>query len=195
MNKDNRDYFVHETAVVEEGCSIGTNSKIWHFTHLMAGCKIGKDCIIGQNVFVASQVELGNHVKVQNNVSLYAGVVCEDDVFVGPSAVFTNVINPRSAIERKDQFQKTMIRRGATVGANATIVCGNEIGQYALVGAGSVVTKPVPDYALVVGNPAQQIGWVSACGHRLEFDAQGFATCPESGQKYQLEDNTVREIC
>lgn len=188
------DYFVHETAVVEEGCFIGTNSKIWHFTHLMPDCIVGKNCIIGQNVFIAPKVVLGNNVKVQNNVSLYSGVICEDDVFVGPSAVFTNVINPRSAIERKDQFQQTIVHKGATVGANATIVCGNEIGEYALVGAGSVVTKPVPAYALMVGNPAKQIGWVSACGHRLDFNAQGLATCPESGQHYKLEDNTVLEI-
>lgn len=186
--------YIHPTAVVDADCRIGDETKVWHFTHIMSYCKIGKNCNIGQNVFVASGVELGDNVKVQNNVSLYDGVVCEDDVFLGPSMVFTNVLNPRSFVNRKAEFKKTVVRKGATIGANATIVCGNNIGRYALIGAGAVVTKSVPDYALVVGNPATQIGWVSALGHTLEFDGEGFATCPESGSRYQLKDNQVSEL-
>lgn len=180
------DYFVHKTAVVDTGCQIGKGTKIWHFCHLMATAVIGENCNLGQNVMVASEVILGNNVKVQNNVSLYSGVTCEDDVFLGPSMVFTNVINPRSAVVRKGKYSKTNVGKGATIGANATIVCGNNIGSYAFVGAGSVVTKSVPSYALVLGNPAKQVGWMSAYGHRLQFDAQGEALCPESGQTYQL---------
>ena len=187
-------FFVHPTAVVDEPCQIGVGTRVWHFCHLMAGCQIGKECILGQNVFVASGVVLGDRVKVQNNVSLYEGVVCEDDVFLGPSMVFTNVLNPRSFVNRKSEFKVTMVGKGATIGANATIVCGNTIGCYALVGAGAVVTSSVPDYALVVGNPARQIGWVSALGHTLSFDEQGRATCPESGQQYKLKDNQVVEL-
>lgn len=184
-------YFAHETAVIDDNCNIGEGTKIWHFCHLMPDCSIGRDCVLGQNVFVASGVVLGDNVKVQNNVSLYQGVVCEEDVFLGPSMVFTNVINPRSAINRKDQFLPTLVKKGASVGANATIVCGHTIGQYALVGAGAVVTCNVPDYALMTGVPARQTGWVSAFGHLLHFDEHGFATCPESGEQYQLIDNVV----
>ncbi len=180
------DYFVHKTAVVDTGCKIGKGTKIWHFCHLMATAVIGENCNLGQNVMVASEVILGNNVKVQNNVSLYSGVTCEDDVFLGPSMVFTNVINPRSAVVRKGKYSKTKVGKGATIGANATIICGNNIGSYAFVGAGSVVTKSVPSYALVLGNPAKQVGWMSVYGHRLQFDAQGEALCPESGQAYQL---------
>ena len=187
-------YFVHPTAVVDPECQIGKGTKIWHFTHVMPHSVIGEDCVLGQNVFVAEGVRLGNQVKVQNNVSLYDGVECEDDVFLGPSMVFTNVVNPRSFINRKSEFQKTIVRRGATVGANATIVCGCEIGRYAFVGAGAVVTKSVPNYALVVGNPARQMGWMSRYGHRLKFDADGFATCPESGERYQLKDGSCKLI-
>lgn len=185
---------IHPTAVIDSDCQIGEGTKIWHFSHLMPHCKIGKNCNLGQNVFVAEGVVLGDNVKVQNNVSIYAGVVCEDDVFLGPSMVFTNVLNPRSFIERKSEFKKTLVRKGATIGANATVVCGNDIGRYALVGAGAVVTKPVPDYALVVGNPAVQIGWVSECGHTLSFDEQGRAVCPESGDQYQLTENTLIKL-
>lgn len=184
-------YFVHETAVVDAGCKIGQGTKIWHFCHLMTRAIIGENCNLGQNVMVASGVVLGNNVKVQNNVSLYEGVTCEDDVFLGPSMVFTNIINPRSAVVRKGQYSKTRIGRGATIGANATIVCGNDIGCYAFVGAGAVVTKSVAAYALVLGNPAQQVGWMSAFGHRLTFDTVGMATCPESGQKYRLNSEGV----
>jgi len=184
-------YFVHPTAIVDAGCQIGDGTKIWHFCHLMSRCVIGESCIIGQNVFVADGVKLGNRVKVQNNVSIYDGVECEEDVFLGPSAVFTNVLNPRSFIERKSEFKKTLLRKGATIGANATIVCGHTVGRYALVGAGSVVTHDVPDYALVAGNPARQIGWVSACGHTLAFDEEGLATCPECGHRYKLTDNKI----
>lgn len=187
-------YFAHTTAVIDPDCNIGDGTKIWHFSHLMPHCKIGQNCIIGQNVFVAEGVCVGNNVKVQNNVSIYAGVEVEDDVFLGPSMVFTNVLNPRSFIERKSEFKKTLVRKGATIGANATIVCGNNIGRYALIGAGAVVTKSVPDYALMVGNPAVQIGWVSECGHTLTFDEQGRAVCPESGQQYQLEQNKLVKI-
>ena len=188
------EYFAHETAVIDAGCRIGQGTKIWHFSHLMTGCVIGERCNIGQNVVVSPGVVLGNGVKVQNNVSIYTGVICEDEVFLGPSCVFTNVINPRSAIVRKDQYRQTLVRRGASIGANATIVCGHTIGQYAMIGAGAVVTKDVPDYALVVGNPSHQIGWVSAYGHRLVFDDSGMATCPESGQRYRLEGETVRPL-
>ncbi len=187
-------YFVHETAVVDPGCQIGAGSKIWHFSHLMGGSEIGENCTIGQNVFIAAGVVLGNNAKVQNNVSLYSGVVCEDDVFLGPSAVFTNVTNPRSAISRRDQYRKTIVRSGASIGANATIICGNEIGQFAFVGAGAVVTKNVPAYALVTGNPARQTGWMSAWGHRLEFDESGLAICPESNERYKLYNNTVTKV-
>ena len=186
--------FIHPTAIIDPDCQIGDGTKIWHFSHLMSHCKIGKNCNLGQNVFVAEGVTIGDHVKVQNNVSIYAGVEVEDDVFLGPSMVFTNVLNPRSFIERKSEFKKTLVRKGATIGANATIVCGNSIGRYALVGAGAVVTKPVPDYALMVGNPAVQIGWVSAYGHTLTFDEQGRAVCPESGQQYRLEQNKLVKI-
>ena len=189
-----KDYFAHETAVLDEGCQIGKNTKIWHFTHVMSQAVVGENCVIGQNVMIANRVTLGNNVKVQNNVSVYEGVTCEDDVFLGPSMVFTNVINPRAFIERKLEFKQTLVRRGATIGANATILCGHTIGRYAMVGAGAVVTSDVPDYALVVGNPARQIGWVSEYGHRLLFDETGSASCPESGQKYQLFDNQAKRI-
>lgn len=187
-------YFAHETAVIDDGCEIGNDTKIWHFSHIMPNSIIGKGCNIGQNVVISNDVVLGNNVKVQNNVSIYTGVICQDDVFLGPSMVFTNVINPRSAINRKDQYQKTIVKKGATIGANATIVCGNDIGEYALIGAGAVVTKNVLPYALVVGNPSKQIGWVSEHGHRLNFDDKGFATCKESGYKYKLDQNKVVKI-
>ena len=187
-------YFAHSSAIVDENCEIGEGTKIWHFTHIMSGCIIGERCNLGQNVVVSPQVVLGNNVKVQNNVSIYTGVICEDDVFLGPSMVFTNVINPRSAIIRKDEYRKTIVRKGASIGANATIVCGNEIGQYAMIGAGAVITKEVPAYALVYGNPAHQHGWVSEYGHKLVFDNQGIATCPESGMKYQLAENIVSKV-
>ena len=192
LNMEN--YFKHESAYVDEGCVIGAGTKIWHFSHIMSNCIIGENCNIGQNVVVSPEVRLGHNVKIQNNVSVYTGFICEDDVFLGPSMVFTNVINPRSAVARKNEYKQTILRRGASVGANATIVCGNEIGEYALIGAGSVITKPVPPYALVVGNPARQIGWVSEYGHRLNFDENGSATCPETGQKYKLNDNKVIKI-
>lgn len=187
-------YFAHETAVIDTGCEIGVGTKIWHFSHIMPNCIIGQNCNIGQNVVVSPEVILGNNVKIQNNVSLYTGVICEDDVFLGPSMVFTNVMNPRSAVNRKDQYAKTIVRKGASIGANATIVCGNDIGQFAFIGAGSVVTKEVPAYALVVGNPARQIGWMSAYGHRLTFDENGKATCPESGENYALIEGHVRLV-
>lgn len=187
-------YFAHETAVIDTGCEIGAGTKIWHFSHIMPNCTIGQNCNIGQNVVVSPEVILGNNVKIQNNVSLYTGVICEDDVFLGPSMVFTNVMNPRSAVNRKDQYAKTIVRKGASIGANATIVCGNDIGQFAFIGAGSVVTKEVPAYALVVGNPARQIGWMSAYGHRLTFDENGKATCPESGDIYLLLDGQVNSL-
>lgn len=186
-------YFVHSTAVIDEPCEIGMGVKIWHFSHVMQGCRIGNHCNIGQNVVISPGVVLGNNVKVQNNVSIYTGVTCEDDVFLGPSMVFTNVINPRSALNRKDQYRSTLIRKGASIGANATIICGNQIGAYALIGASAVVTKSLPPYSLVVGNPARQVGWVSEYGHRLYFDEAGFATCIESGQQYQLIGNTIVE--
>jgi UDP-2-acetamido-3-amino-2,3-dideoxy-glucuronate N-acetyltransferase len=188
-----KNYFAHETAVIDSGCSIGQNTKIWHFSHIMSHAQLGDNCNIGQNVVVSPEVILGNNVKVQNNVSIYTGVVCEDDVFLGPSMVFTNITNPRSAIVRMDQYVKTLVKKGATIGANATIVCGNELGAYCLIGAGAVVTKPVLPYALVVGNPAKQIGWVSEYGHRLEFDKNNFANCPESGEKYILKANSIKK--
>ncbi|MBS1486810.1 MAG: N-acetyltransferase [Bacteroidetes bacterium] len=187
-------YSAHPTAVIDEGCEIGEGTTIWHFTHIMSGCKIGERCNLGQNVVVLPQVVLGNNVKVQNNVSIYTGVVCEDDVFLGPSMVFTNVVNPRSAIVRKNEYKKTVVKKGASIGANATIVCGHDIGRYAFIGAGAVVTKNVPDYALVVGNPARQTGWMSEYGHKLKFDKNGEAVCPESGEKYLLKDNTVKKV-
>jgi UDP-2-acetamido-3-amino-2,3-dideoxy-glucuronate N-acetyltransferase len=187
-------FYAHETALVDDGCSIGEGTKIWHFSHIMTNCTIGERCNIGQNVVVSSDVILGNNVKIQNNVSIYTGVTCDDDVFLGPSMVFTNVINPRSAINRRDQYAKTHVGKGASIGANATIVCGHDIGEYAFIGAGAVVTKTVSAFALVVGNPARQLGWVGEYGHRLTFNDKGFATCPESQQEYQLENNTVSRI-
>ena len=186
-------YFAHPTAVIDENVKIGDESKIWHFSHIMSNSIIGIGCNIGQNVVVSPFVELGNNVKVQNNVSIYTGVVCEDDVFLGPSMVFTNILNPRSAIVRRDSYIKTLVKKGASIGANATIICGISIGEYALVGAGTVVTKPVKPYALVVGNPGKQIGWVSQYGHRLEF-VSGKATCPESLKSYELKNDSVKEI-
>ena len=187
-------YFAHETAVIDEGCSISDHTKIWHFSHIMASCKIGENCNIGQNVVVSPGVILGNNVKVQNNVSIYEGVICEDDVFLGPSMVFTNVINPRSALVRKGQYTKTQVGKGASIGANATIVCGHNIGEFAFIGAGAVVTKTVLAYALVVGNPAKQIGWVSEYAHRLAFNEKRIAFCEESAQEYLLENNLVKRI-
>jgi UDP-2-acetamido-3-amino-2,3-dideoxy-glucuronate N-acetyltransferase len=188
-------YFVHETAVIDEGCQIGNGSKIWHFSHIMPNSKLGENCNIGQNVMVSPNVVLGNNVKVQNNISIYTGVTCEDDVFLGPSMVFTNVINPRSAIIRKEGYLQTLVKKGASIGANATIVCGNEIGEFALIGAGAVVTKQIKPYALIVGNPAKQIGWVGEYGHRLVFNKEGIAVCLESKQTYQLDkDNFVIRI-
>ncbi len=187
-------YQAHETAVIDDGCSIGDGTKIWHFSHVMPNCSIGEKCNIGQNVVISPEVVLGRNVKVQNNVSIYTGVICEDDVFLGPSMVFTNVINPRSAVIRRDQYAKTTVKKGASIGANATIVCGNDIGNYAFIGAGAVVTKEVPDYALVVGNPAKHIGWMSEYGHRLEFDDSGKAKCPESGEEYNLKNGEVTKI-
>jgi UDP-2-acetamido-3-amino-2,3-dideoxy-glucuronate N-acetyltransferase len=184
-------YFAHPTAVIDEGSQIGDEVKIWHFCHIMNGCIIGEGCSLGQNTFVASNVVLGKNVRVQNNVSIYEGVICEDDVFLGPSMVFTNVINPRSAVNRENKFRQTIVRRGATIGANATIICGNEIGSFAFVGAGSVVTKSVLPYALVVGNPAKHIGWVSELGHRLQFNKEGIAICAESNETYKLHNNTI----
>ncbi len=188
------DYFVHSSAIVDEGAKIGHGSKIWHFSHIMADCIIGENCNIGQNVVISPEVVLGKNVKVQNNVSIYTGVVCEDDVFLGPSMVFTNVNNPRSAVVRKNQYLKTNVGKGATVGANATVICGHNIGEYAFIGAGAVVTKDTPAYALVVGNPSKQIGWMSEYGHRLKFDNNGIAICPESKQEYSLQGNKVRRI-
>jgi len=179
-------YFAHESAIIDEGCRIGKGTKIWHFTHIMKGSIIGEQCNLGQNVVISPDVVLGRNVKVQNNVSIYTGVICQDDVFLGPSMVFTNVINPRSHILRKDQYQTTLVKRGASIGANATIVCGNEIGEFAFIGAGAVVTKDVPAYALIVGNPGRHVGWMSEYGHRLHFDEKGIAICPESNEKYEL---------
>jgi len=187
-------YFAHPSAIIDDGCEIGEGVKIWHFSHIMSGCKIGDGCNIGQNVVVSPAVVLGRNVRVQNNVSIYEGVICEDDVFLGPSMVFTNVINPRSAVSRKKQYRQTLVHKGASIGANATIVCGNNIGEYAFVGAGAVVTKSVLPYALVVGNPARQTGWMSEYGHRLQFDENGIAVCKETGEQYILESNRVRKI-
>jgi UDP-2-acetamido-3-amino-2,3-dideoxy-glucuronate N-acetyltransferase len=187
-------YFAHESAFVDDGCQIGEGTKIWHFSHVMSNCMIGENCNIGQNVVISPEVVLGKNVKVQNNVSIYTGVICEDDVFLGPSMVFTNVTNPRSGVNRRGQYSKTIVKKGASIGANATIVCGHDIGRYAFVGAGSVVTKHIPDYALVVGNPARQIGWMSEFGHRLEFNDQGVAECFESKEKYELKNGQVRKI-
>ena len=189
-----KNYFAHETAVIDEPCEIGDGVKIWHFSHIMAGCEIGEKCNIGQNVVVSPGVRLGANVKVQNNVSIYTGVICDDDVFLGPSMVFTNITNPRSAIVRRDQYVETHVGRGASIGANATIICGNKIGEYSLIGAGAVITKDVPPFALVVGNPAKQIGWVSEHGHRLIFDGSGHATCIESGITYRLDGEKVTKV-
>lgn len=184
-------YYAHETAIIDEGCEIGEGTKIWHFAHIISGAKIGKNCIVGQNCVIFNDVVLGNNVKIQNNVSVYTGVTCDDDVFLGPSCVFTNVVNPRSAIVRRGQYAKTHVGKGASIGANATIVCGHDIGAYAFIGAGAVVTKNVPAYALVIGNPARQAGWMSEYGHRLNFDAKGIAVCPESKEEYQLLNGIV----
>lgn len=191
---DTKNYYAHPSAFIDEGCIIGDGTRIWHFSHIMPNCKIGNNCNIGQNVVISPDVVLGSNVKIQNNVSIYTGVTCDDDVFLGPSMVFTNVTNPRSAVNRKNQYAKTHVGKGASIGANATIVCGHNIGAFAFIGAGAVVTKHVPDYALLVGNPARQIGWMSEYGHRLEFDANGEAVCPESGHKYKLADNKVTRI-
>lgn len=188
------DYLAHKTAILDEGCRIGEGTRIWHFTHIMSEAVIGKNCVLGQNVMVANRVTIGDNVKIQNNVSVYEGVICEDDVFLGPSMVFTNVINPRAFIERKHEFRPTLVKKGATIGANATIVCGHTIGRYALIGAGAVVTHDVPDYALITGNPGRQAGWVSEYGCRLVFNEEGIAVCPESGQRYQLSENQVIRI-
>lgn len=188
------DFFAHETAIIDEGCKIGAGTKIWHFSHIMPDCILGEKCNIGQNVVVSPKVILGKNVKVQNNVSIYEGVICDDDVFLGPSMVFTNVINPRSAVNRKNEYLKTHVGKGASIGANATIVCGHDIGKYAFIGAGAVVTKEVPDYALVVGNPARQMGWMSEFGHRLHFNEEGIAICEESGEQYKLDNNKVSKI-
>lgn len=187
-------YFAHESAIVDEGCTIGEGTKIWHFSHIMPDCIIGERCNIGQNVVVSPGVILGANVKVQNNVSIYTGVICEEDVFLGPSMVFTNVTNPRSGVNRRGQYAKTLVKKGASIGANATIVCGHDIGTFAFIGAGAVVTKTVPDYALVVGNPARQLGWMSEYGHRLEFNTEGKAKCPESGEDYLLENKKVIKL-
>jgi UDP-2-acetamido-3-amino-2,3-dideoxy-glucuronate N-acetyltransferase len=186
-------YYAHPTSVIDEGCTIGSGTKIWHFSHIMPNCVIGENCNIGQNVVISPEVVLGKNVKVQNNVSIYTGVQCEDDVFLGPSMVFTNVINPRSAINRRNEYMKTIVKKGASIGANATIVCGHDIGRYAFIGAGAVVTKAVPDYALVVGNPARQTGWMSEFGHKLIFNAEGVAVCPESGEAYLLKNGRVEK--
>jgi len=184
-------YFAHETAIIDAGCEIGEETRIWHFSHIMTNCIIGRECSIGQNVVISPEVRIGNRVKIQNNVSVYTGVICEDDVFLGPSAVFTNVINPRSAVVRKNEYKPTLVKKGATIGANATIVCGITLGKYSFIGAGAVVTKDIPDYALVVGNPARQTGWMSEYGHKLIFNREGFAICPESQDKYKLENGKV----
>jgi UDP-2-acetamido-3-amino-2,3-dideoxy-glucuronate N-acetyltransferase len=189
-----KEYFAHETAVIDEGCQIGKGTKIWHFSHIMPNCIIGEKCNIGQNVVISPEVVLGRNVKVQNNVSIYTGVICEDDVFLGPSMVFTNVTNPRSAIVRRDKYEKTLIEKGATIGANATIICGNNIGRYSFIGAGAVVTKEVKPYSLVVGNPARHVGWMSEYGHRLDFSDEQIAICPESKEKYQLKNGVITKI-
>ena len=187
-------YYAHESSFIDEGCQIGEGTKIWHFSHVMSNCRLGKKCNIGQNVVVSPDVILGDNVKVQNNVSIYTGVICEDDVFLGPSMVFTNVINPRSAVNRRGEYLKTTVKKGASIGANATIVCGNDIGRFAFIGAGAVVTKEVPDYALVVGNPSRRIGWMSEYGHRLKFDTTGLAICPESKEVYKIDNNQVKKV-
>lgn len=189
-----QEFYAHPTAVIDDGCKIGKGTKIWHFSHIMPNCIIGENCNIGQNVVVSPEVVLGNNVKIQNNVSIYTGVTCDDDVFLGPSCVFTNVTNPRSAVNRRGQYSKTHVGKGASIGANATIVCGHDIGPFAFIGAGAVVTKNVPAYALLVGNPARQLGWMSEFGHRLSFDEKGIAVCPESGDKYQLKDGLVTKL-
>jgi UDP-2-acetamido-3-amino-2,3-dideoxy-glucuronate N-acetyltransferase len=189
-----KEYFAHETAVIDKGCQIGKGTKIWHFSHIMSGCTIGENCNIGQNVVISPDVVLGRNVKVQNNVSVYTGVICEDDVFLGPSMVFTNITNPRSAVVRKDQYKKTIVEKGATIGANATILCGINIGRHAFIGAGAVVTKDVKSYALVVGHPARQVGWMSEYGHRLHFDEKNVAVCPESNEKYRLTNGAVSKM-
>ena len=189
-----REYFAHETAVIDEGTRIGKGTKIWHFSHIMTGSEIGENCNIGQNVVISPGVKLGKNVKVQNNVSIYTGVVCDDDVFLGPSMVFTNIVNPRSAIIRKESYVSTVVEKGASIGANSTIICGNRIGKYSFIGAGAVVTKEVKPYALVVGNPAKQTGWMSEYGHKLQFDDNGFAICPESGEKYKIQDGNVVKV-
>lgn len=188
------EYTAHQSAYIDEGCTIGKGTRIWHFSHIMPNCRIGENCNIGQNVVISPDVVLGNNVKVQNNVSIYTGVVCEDDVFLGPSMVFTNVTNPRSAVNRRSQYAKTLVKKGATIGANATIVCGHNIGAFAFIGAGAVVTRDVPDYALMVGNPARQTGWMSEYGHKLKFNQEGMAVCPESGQQYRLHENIVTRL-
>lgn len=187
-------FYAHDTAIIDNDCQIGEGTKVWHFSHIMSHCKIGENCNIGQNVVVSPEVVLGNNVKIQNNVSIYTGVVCEDDVFLGPSMVFTNVINPRSAVNRRGQYSKTLVKRGVSIGANATIVCGHDIGEFAFIGAGTVVTKTVPAYALIVGNPGRQIGWMSEFGHKLEFDSEGLALCPESNETYKLENQEVKKL-
>ncbi len=189
-----KEYFAHETAVIDDGCIIGKGTRIWHFSHIMTGCEIGEGCSLGQNVVVSPGVKLGKNVKVQNNVSIYTGVICGDDVFLGPSMVFTNIINPRSAIVRRDKYMSTIVEKGATIGANATIICGHRIGRYSFIGAGAVVTRDVKPYALVIGNPARQTGWMSEYGHRLSFNDDGIAVCPESGEKYRLENGNVSKI-
>ena len=189
-----KEYFAHESSYIDEGCKIGKGTKIWHFSHVMSNCVIGENCNIGQNVVISPEVILGSNVKIQNNVSIYTGVICEDDVFLGPSMVFTNVINPRSAVNRKSQYSKTIVRKGVSIGANATLVCGHEIGEFAFIGAGAVITKEVPAYALMIGNPARQSGWMSEYGHRLQFKEEGIAECPESKEKYLLKDNCVTKI-
>jgi UDP-2-acetamido-3-amino-2,3-dideoxy-glucuronate N-acetyltransferase len=189
-----KEYFAHETAIVDEGCKIGKGTKIWHFSHIMSNCEIGENCNFGQNVVVSPGVVLGRNVKVQNNVSIYTGVICEDDVFLGPSMVFTNVTNPRSGVNRRGEYARTVVKKGASIGANATIVCGHDIGEFAFIGAGSVVTKNIPAYALVIGNPARQVGWMSEYGHKLNFNTEGIAQCPESEAIYMLEEGKVRKI-
>lgn len=188
------EYFVHESSYVDDGCVIGKGTKIWHFSHVMSNCELGEGCNIGQNVVISPDVKLGKNVKVQNNVSIYTGVNCEDDVFLGPSMVFTNVMNPRSAVNRKNEYMQTIVKKGASIGANATIVCGNDIGEYAFIGAGTVITKEVPAYALMVGNPGRQLGWMSEYGHRLNFNAEGIAICPEKNEKYKLENKKVSKL-
>ena len=191
---NDKGFFAHETAVVDDGCEIGKGTHIWHFSHVMSGARLGENCNLGQNVLVSDDVILGNNVKVQNNVSIYTGVICEDDVFLGPSMVFTNIVNPRSAVVRKGEYIKTLVGKGASIGANATIICGNTLGEFSFIGAGAVVTKDVPPYALVVGNPGKQVGWMSEYGHRLHFDEQNLAICPESGEKYELKNGEVSKV-